>query len=169
MAELSRCLGGLNITNRITNPYRYMTKGEMLSSSKDRETLYRLARDTLSCAHPEAARFAGRPQGNCGYCFPCLIRRAALHAVGLDRWEDYSYDALREAAELRGDRGSDLRAMLRSLYRNAQPIDVLRNGPVPAAELENYAGVYKRGRVEMLTWMRAANPATNTRRQLPES
>jgi len=100
MATFADCIRQLGITNPIVNPFRTMTKGEILAGCRDQQTLRRLAGSTLSCAHPEASRYAGRQQGNCGYCFPCLIRRASMHHVGLDRSADYAYDALREDAEL---------------------------------------------------------------------
>jgi 7-cyano-7-deazaguanine synthase in queuosine biosynthesis len=169
MADIGALASRLRIGNPIVNPYRVLTKGEILATSRDREAVVALARETLSCAHPEAPRYAKRPQGNCGYCLPCLIRRAALHHVGLDNPNDYSFDALREVGELAGDRGSDLRALVRSLSRQARPVDILRNGPVLPADLKEFAAVYERGRHEMLTWMRAANPSSHVRGQLPTS
>ena len=139
----------------------------MLATSADQATLFALASQTLSCAHPEAPRYAKRDQGNCGYCFPCLIRRAALHHVGLDNPDDYSFDALNEPDEMAADRGADLRALVRSLSRTALPIDVLRNGPVPPADVTAFSGVVERGRAEILAWLRAAATSASLRRQLP--
>jgi 7-cyano-7-deazaguanine synthase in queuosine biosynthesis len=169
MATLRECVQRLGVTNPIVNPFRVMTKGEILAACSDQKTLRALARSTLSCAHPEASRYAQREQGNCGYCFPCLIRRASMHHVGLDRPTDYAYDALAEDTELLQDRGNDLRALIRSLNRPSQPTDVLRNGPVPAEDILAFAGVYERGRREILAWMTAATRSSNLRRQLPTS
>jgi 7-cyano-7-deazaguanine synthase in queuosine biosynthesis len=167
--KLSEFVDQLGITNPIVNPFRIMTKGEILSACRDQEAIRALARGTLSCAHPEASRYASREQGNCGYCFPCLIRRASLHRVGLDVAADYAFDALREDAELAGERGSDLRALVRSLNRVARPLDVLRNGPVAPEDVAAFAGVYERGRREILVWMNAGHPSNLVRRQLPRS
>jgi 7-cyano-7-deazaguanine synthase in queuosine biosynthesis len=167
MAALEECVVALGLTNTISNPFRVKTKGEMLAASRDQDTLFRMARETLSCAHPEAPRYAKREQGNCGYCFPCLIRRASLHHVGLDDADDYAFDALNEPAEMAHDRGADLRALVRSLGRSTRPIDVLRNGPVPPADVRDFAGVFERGRAEILTWLRDATSVRTLRRQLP--
>jgi hypothetical protein len=167
MAGFSECARRLGITNPIVNPFRTMTKGEVLAACRDQGTLHSLARDTLSCAHPEAARWAQAEQTNCGYCFPCLIRRASMHHIGLDRAGDYTYNALGDSAELAQDKGSDLRAVLRSLNRPAKPTDVLRNGPVPAADIATFAGVYERGRREILAWMTTSTRSRTIRRQLP--
>lgn len=167
IAGLSECVRELGISNPIVNPFRTMTKGEILAACRDQETLRSLASATLSCAHPEAARWAQAEQTNCGYCFPCLIRRASMHHVGLDRAMDYTYDALSDATELAQEKGSDLRALIRSLNRPAKPTDVLRNGPVPAADVPAFAGVYERGRREILTWMTTSTRSRAIRRQLP--
>lgn len=167
MEKLGQCLEVLAFTNTISNPFRIMTKGEMLAASRDTRTLRKYARETLSCAHPEAPRYAKRAQGNCGYCFPCLIRRAALHRVGLDQATDYAFDALTEKDEMSMERGADLRALVRSLNRSARPIDVLRNGPVPSSDISDFAGVFERGRAEILAWLRTSLTSAALRSQLP--
>ena len=167
IASFSECVRQLGITNPIVNPFRTMTKGEILAACSDQKTLRELAGHTLSCAHPETARWAQEEQTNCGYCFPCLIRRASMHHVGLDRASDYTYDALTDDAELAQGKGSDLRALIRSLNRRSKPTDVLRNGPVPAEDVAAFARVYERGRRETLAWMTAAAPSPAIRRQLP--
>ena len=167
MASFSECVQRLGITNPIVNPFRTMTKGEILASCRDQQTLRELADQTLSCAHPETARWAQEEQTNCGYCFPCLIRRASMHHVGLDRPGVYTYDVLTDDAELTQDKGNDLRALIRSLNQPAKPTDVIRNGPVPAADVADFAGVYERGRREILTWMTTAARSRNLRQQLP--
>jgi 7-cyano-7-deazaguanine synthase in queuosine biosynthesis len=169
MERLLACVSALGIGNPVSNPYRTATKGEMLEASADAATLHRHARATLSCAHPEAPRYARREQGNCGYCFPCLIRRAAMHNVGLDDPGDYAFDALNERDEMEGERGADIRALVRALNTTARPLDVLRNGPVAPRDLGAFAGVYARGRAEILQWLRNATTDPSLRRQLPAS
>jgi 7-cyano-7-deazaguanine synthase in queuosine biosynthesis len=169
MERLHQCCAALGITNSFSNPFRIMTKGEVLGASRGQTTLHTHARETLSCAHPEAPRYAMRPQGNCGYCFPCLIRRASLHHVGLDSANDYAFDALNEDAEMTNERGADLRALVRSLNRSVHSIDVLRNGPVLPDEFSDFAGVFERGRAEILAWLRASSGSPGLRSQLPMS
>jgi 7-cyano-7-deazaguanine synthase in queuosine biosynthesis len=167
MEQLGRCVVALGLRNPVSNPYRTVTKGEMLAASGDRDTLFKNARATLSCAHPEAPRYAKRDQGNCGYCFPCLIRRASLHRVGLDTPDDYAFDALHETSEMEQERGADLRALVRALNRPTGPLDVLRNGPVRSEDLSAFAAVHTRGRAEILDWLRASATVPSLRRQLP--
>ena len=60
---------------RIVNPYRFKTKGEMLSECSDQTLLKAHAFQTTSCG-----RFKQYGYCHCGRCVPCLIRRAAFFA-----------------------------------------------------------------------------------------
>src|SRR2546428_638285 len=46
--------------------------------------------DSLSCSSPTKARWSGRGTEHCGYCLPCLIRRAAIR-YGLTGADPTSY------------------------------------------------------------------------------
>jgi 7-cyano-7-deazaguanine synthase in queuosine biosynthesis len=151
---LAEALERLGINHMVTNPFRLMTKGEVLVASQAPTLLGELAPRSISCSHPEAARWRKRPQGNCGYCYPCLIRRAALHRLGSDGTQ-YAWDALADAELLRRDQssGSSLRALAQSLGRPEAPTDVLRNGRVPNGEAPAFYETYLRGREELRTWL----------------
>jgi 7-cyano-7-deazaguanine synthase in queuosine biosynthesis len=104
------------IKNLLTNPYQHFTKGELLGRCRNPELLEKLARQSSSCARPVASRWRGRPGGECGYCYPCLLRRAALHRLGWDQGEDYLLDVLAGTGTLRHRvRGRDLRSLLLAL------------------------------------------------------
>jgi hypothetical protein len=118
----------IGVHNPIVNSLRLQTKGEALATCARPDLLATIARISVSCAHPTAARWEGG-SGSCGYCYPCLIRRASLYVVGLDRAGDYRVDVLTKA-------------------------DVLRTGPV--REVAAYADLHRRGLAELETWMRTA-------------
>jgi hypothetical protein len=104
------------ISHPLTNPYQGLTKGEMLEKCRNRELLHKLFPLTISCARPEVGRWQGQGTGACGYCYPCLMRRAALHRLGWDCGNDYRVDVLSEAELVRHRvKGSDLRALLFAL------------------------------------------------------
>ena len=98
-----RSAATVGVTNPILNPYRLMTKGEVLASTRNATLLRSLAPKSVSCSHPEAARYAEKGQGNCGYCFPCLIRRASMAHVGWDESTDYPWNALDGKGASRSD------------------------------------------------------------------
>jgi 7-cyano-7-deazaguanine synthase in queuosine biosynthesis len=70
----------------ITNPYEFVTKGEMLTGCADQALLRKYASTSTSCG-----RFARTGYQHCGRCVPCLIRRAAFHAWGRRDATDYRY------------------------------------------------------------------------------
>jgi hypothetical protein len=154
MRLLSQATATVGVHNPVVNPYRLQTKGEVLARSRNPSLLRQLAPLSVSCAHPETARYVRRRQGNCGYCFPCLIRRSALAHVG---WDDdpYAWDVLSEGELLnrRARRGADLRAVIAGAFANRPDRDVLRNGPLPAGEREAFLGVWRRGLAELRRWL----------------
>lgn len=149
-----RVLSQLAIPNEIRLPYRHVTKGEMLAQAADQGTLKSLLALTMSCSHPEVSRWQGATPGtHCGYCLPCLVRRAAVAAAGLeDADAEYTHSVREEA--LTGKRGSDLRAVKMALLRDKQShtsniLRVLKAGPLPPEEVSAYADVYARGMAEL--------------------
>jgi 7-cyano-7-deazaguanine synthase in queuosine biosynthesis len=166
MHRMRRALDLLGLGHPVENPYRLLTKGEALERSANRTLLLELAPDSVSCSHPEASRWAGRPQGNCGYCYPCLIRRASMHRVGRDHVKNrYAWDALTDADLLRrsSKRGRSLRALTASLGESERPEDVLTNGRVPNGETAAFFDLYCRGRAELRDWLSGAGPALRRR------
>jgi 7-cyano-7-deazaguanine synthase in queuosine biosynthesis len=104
------------ITNPLVNPYQRLAKGQALAQCANRPLLERLYPLTISCARPVASRWQRLGAGACGYCYPCLIRRVALHRLGWDRGGDYLLDVLAAPEALRHrTRGRDLRALLLAL------------------------------------------------------
>lgn len=78
IARWNQALVSLGIQGRIENPYWHRTKGEMVRDCVNGGLLRRLAPTSLSCASPSKGRWRGVGTQHCGYCLPCLIRRAAL-------------------------------------------------------------------------------------------
>lgn len=141
-------------------PYEFKTKGEMLDGAEDREWVIRTAGETVSCAHPTADRWL-KPRinkPNCGYCIPCLIRRASMAHVGAD---DATYRTNPLLHNLGRTKMTDLRAVQFAAQRNPAEVgvaDVLHSGPLPgdAEAIESYVDVYRRGLRELSAFL---NPA----------
>lgn len=92
--ELLRIVG---IPAKIVNPYWDKTKGEMAANCSNKELLKSIAPNSMSCAHPTEATRHHVPAQHCGYCLPCLIRRAAL-AKGLGTGGDTTVYRLNDLA-----------------------------------------------------------------------
>lgn len=146
----------------LENPFRLCTKGEILAASPDPSLLADLAPRSVSCAHPTAGRWRKQTFENCGTCWPCLIRRAAMHSLGWDSSDGYALDALQERDLLRrgNEKGPSLRAMVASLSAPDDPYAVLRNGPIPDGEAQAFDALYRRGRDELIRWVRSGGSAT---------
>jgi len=67
------------------NPYWHRTKGEMAAECLNQEFLQKIIGDSSSCSSPTKSRWGGAESQHCGYCVPCIIRRAAINrAFGAD-------------------------------------------------------------------------------------
>jgi hypothetical protein len=80
IARWNELLGLLDIPVVVENPYWDKTKGEMVSNCLNQALLKRLVPESLSCASPTKGRWKGHGTEHCGFCLPCLIRRAALNS-----------------------------------------------------------------------------------------
>ena len=157
---VAQALAALGIDTPLEVPYRTVTKGEMLRNAADPALARRLARATVSCAHPSQFRFEPLParrrhdMPHCGTCVPCLIRRAALARVGWDTDHNYRVDVVGEvdlpwvAKLLSGHRGADLRAFRIAVARaaangGAKPSDLLRSGPLHATNADEMAALVR--------------------------
>ena len=78
IARWNDALQSLGLNIQIENPYWDKTKGEMVATCANSSLLRRLVPASLSCASPSKGRWQRHGTQHCGYCLPCLIRRAAL-------------------------------------------------------------------------------------------
>lgn len=163
IALYRQLLAALGLALTVELPYRFATKGEMLRACADQELLAAAHADTMSCAHPSAGRFAGSGAGrrHCGYCYPCLIRRAAIASWGPDP-TPYAYPRLDDT--LTPGRRADLRAVRLALARYARRpatlSDLLTAGPLPGSAEEHraYLGAFHRGMGELAAFARDGVP-----------
>jgi 7-cyano-7-deazaguanine synthase in queuosine biosynthesis len=161
LERLGAALAAIGIGNELVNPFRLKTKGEVVADCANSGLLKAVVDESISCAHPEAARWKKLAPSNCGYCYPCLIRRSALHRVGLDASTSYQRDVLTEVDlldEEDGQTGADLRAVVRGLAREPHSTEVFRNGLVPGSDAVAFDQVYRRGRDELRDWLAGGAP-----------
>lgn len=89
--ELQKVLDAAGLRARITNPYEFKTKGEMLIECQDQALLDQLAWNSTSCGRYSRTGFQ-----HCGRCVPCQVRRGAVMAWGKPdtTTKGYKYDPL---------------------------------------------------------------------------
>lgn len=153
MAELSASIG-LEVGFR--NPYGFKTKGQMVKNCKDKNLLERLAPLSMSCSSPAKIRWERLRPMHCGYCVPCLIRRAALlHGLENPDRSEYFIEKLSGTSfDSKTAKGRDIRSFIFATNRilkspESARLLVRKQGPLKADHLEDYANVYLRGMKEV--------------------
>ena len=155
MARWNDLLRQLGIQAVLENPYRFKTKGEMLSDCNNGEILKKLIGTTRSCSSISKARWQGSGPRHCGYCVPCLIRRASIKvSIGDDPTPCYSIPDLTEkpinSTEATGEHIRDFQIMAARLARRPQLAHLLIHKPGPLSDYDDdeifkYIDVFQRG------------------------
>ena len=158
IASMKRITDAVGLSVRFSNPYRHMTKGEMVSSCADDAFLRSVLSSSMSCSSPAKARYQGLSPRHCGHCVPCLIRRASLNAgLGMNDSTLYTVENL-HATTLATDRseGKHVRSfqlMAKRIKKNPALSKILVHKPGPlidaADEISDYADVFRRGIFEV--------------------
>lgn len=154
---------GIGIKNKIVNPYRFKTKGQMMLECANQQFLTTHFAGTLSCSHPETSRFVKgtRPGIHCGYCVPCIIRQSAEKAYGGIKTE-YAHQIKTNPPSPKTGKGRDLRAFkmaleeIDNLPKHSLVLRILKSGPLPFTdqqELDRYVDVYTRGMDEVKNFL----------------
>ena len=151
-------LDNLGLDARLMTPYRFKTKGEMLSGCRNRSFLLKTVDITVSCASLTKGRYKKLSPGHCGYCTPCLIRRAATYAAFGGDPTSYSIPNLyAQSLDPKRAEATDVRAfqmMSRRLTDSPALADILvhKTGPLDEyspQEVAEYAAVFRRGIAEV--------------------
>ncbi|MEC4723316.1 Qat anti-phage system QueC-like protein QatC [Noviherbaspirillum sp. CPCC 100848] len=160
IARWNDALAALGLNGRIENPYWDKTKGEMVRECANGVLLRQLAGASLSCSSPTKGRWQGLGTQHCGYCLPCLIRRAAL-VTGLSPEPDptnYTInDLTSRVLDTRQSEGVQIRSFQLAIERLRQRPDLARilihkPGPLideSAVRQARLASVYQRGLEEV--------------------
>lgn len=146
LSNLNIILNKLEIGLRLKNPYKFMTKGEMLLGAIDKEFVEEFAKITMSCSHPTKNRWS--KQGDhihCGDCLPCIIRKASFKKAEMTD-STYKDTLLKDGKAL-----SNFRIYQNGLaiYNNTDSkIKLLQSGPIDR-DLPKYIEVYEKGMEEV--------------------
>lgn len=154
----------LGINHKVVNIYSAKTKGEIVNIHKENHVFKNSYYKTLSCSHPCQSRYDKiSPPINCGYCYPCLIRKASVVTNGLN---DIGYNPIYKLdkafllnnPKLDG-KASDLKALLYSIKRfkmNENNVRYIRSllkiqGPLNKEEVDQYERVYRESMNELIS------------------
>ena len=158
IAGMNELLQGIGIAATLLNPYRHKTKGEMVATCSDLSFLEKEVAHSMSCSSPAKARYKGLPPQHCGYCVPCLIRRASLRK-GLTADDPTSYTIPDLSARTlftdrsEGEHVRSFQMMINRLEANPELSKILVHKPGPLinspSEIPAYADVFRRGVFEV--------------------
>ncbi|MCZ2223303.1 MAG: hypothetical protein LC122_06700 [Chitinophagales bacterium] len=146
---------GIQVT--LKNPYQFSTKGEMLLNCEKPDFIKKHYQETMSCSHPDQVRWikgSVEPK-HCGTCLPCTIRRASI-LKGCDsdftQYRDVDYINRKAKIELRS-----YKIGLLDYFSSAEnPFTIQMSGKIDE-DLESYTDLYKRGMVELATFINSKN------------
>ena len=142
---LEKLYNDCDIHVSIENPYQLKTKGEMIDECLNRNLLLKLLPLSVSCAHPDVAVFKKRGL-QCGYCWPCIIRRSALKHANINE-ETYYSMKLNDGVESRNSARA-YKKLLIDFDKGNYATAVLQNGPI-IKDLKDFIDLYKRGIIEI--------------------
>lgn len=155
----NQVLQGLGIEFSVHNPYWNKTKGEMADECSNKEFLLQVIQDSISCSSPQKARWSGAAPQHCGYCVPCIIRRAAMNKAFREEGDSTPYliDNVAEiAASHAKGKGVQFRSFqiaINKIKEQPQRAKILihKSGPLSgdSAYLWELSDVYLRGLLEV--------------------
>lgn len=137
---------GLDVT--INNPYQFKTKGEMILECKNQVFMKNNISNTMSCSHPDVGRNRGESHTvHCGYCLPCVIRKAAVKKAGIPDNSEY-YDPNCKKVGVAKTNLNSYRQGLNSFIPQLSFMTIQQNGPI-TDNIDKYSELYKRGMIEL--------------------
>ena len=154
-------LSNLGFDISMDNPFWNKTKGEMATECLDKDFLHKLMPLSMSCSSPGKERYQGLTPQHCGYCLPCIIRRAAMHsAFGHDNTTYANLSVSEMINEREREKGVQMRSIQYAIQRvKDDPVfaeyAILKPGPLRQDKdyLKEMADVYTRGLLEVDRWI----------------
>ena len=149
ISSIQKLFDAVGIPCQIINPYQFKTKGQMASQCLNKQLLSDVVESTVSCSHWK------RTDQQCGVCVPCIIRRASLHAGGISRDADYTFQSLAKVMN-EIDRRDDLIALRIAIaQRSTSRIGtwIAKSGPLPVAAFNDFKQVFLDGLNEVENYL----------------
>lgn len=161
----NEALAKLGLPLSVVNPYWNKTKGEMANECLNKDYLLTTMQISTSCSSPLKSRWSKQPPQHCGYCVPCLIRRAAMNkAYGFQNdTTTYSINSIREIignhSKKKGEQLRSFQFAIDRINRNPRLKDlyIYKAGRLDGddAYLSQLADAYYRGLLEVDTFIKA--------------
>lgn len=147
-------LSRLNIKSNISNPYEFMTKGEMVNNCKDLKFLKQIIGFSNSCGkRGHRVHWQDLNASHCGICMPCIYRRASLQ----NQKDPTTYGShINSLIPFKLKKTQDVGICLDFLKKNLSKDDIktelIINGIKNIDKLNSYVDVVWRTRIELSKW-----------------
>ena len=172
MKLIMRALESVEIRNPLVNPYRFKSKADMMLDSAQnaskRHILEVLSPLSCSCAKRSHNRWWDKDGAyihehhvhHCGMCMPCIYRRVAMHAIGLDNPAELGTDIFHGTRffninDLSRKTSLDINLLLRFVRRmNRQDVEneLLAEG-IEDVELNQYVDLVMHSYQQIKDWI----------------
>ncbi len=152
---LNEMFDKVGIKNKIINPYRFMTKGEMFAKTKMPKFVSENINKTLSCSKPGYyQQWKGEKERQCGHCVPCIIRRSSMHLINQDDSQNYVKNVIGSSQKY-DDFNAFKIAIKRYSSKDKIRLAFQKSGYMNISEFEirKYVNMYKRGLKEVKNFM----------------
>lgn len=181
--RLELALQAVGVNNPLYNPYRLMSKADMVETccaNRDKDRVFRLLyKASCSCAKRSHNYHWDKPSdiiernhiNHCGMCLPCIYRRVALDAIGLDNTRllgtDINHGTSYDVGNLRQVRARDYRSLLHFLRRRMSEDRIRKelkaNHITTELGLDDYVRLVLHSYTQVIMWVsRKGSPAIKT-------
>ncbi len=131
----------------------------MATECNNKEVLFETMKMSFSCSSPGKARWRRLSPQHCGYCVPCIIRRAAMHKKHLEMMEQYIRRHPFTKCKSKNSEGIEFSCVLfqyaidkiKKKIENVLLLYIHKPGPLPQDDeyLKELAETYIRGLLEV--------------------
>jgi len=152
---LNEIFDTVGINNKIINPYKFMTKGEMFARTKMPKFVAKHITKTLSCSKPGYyQQWKGEKERQCGHCVPCIIRRSSMNLINQDDAKNYVKDVI-DSNQKYDDYNAFKIAIKRYSTKDKIRLAFQKSGYMNISEFEirKYVNMYIRGLKEVKNFM----------------
>lgn len=172
MKLIMKALESVGIYEQLLNPYRFKSKADMMidcaADADKRNVLISLASLSCSCAKRSHNRWWDKDGAyiiqhhvhHCGMCMPCIYRRVAMHAIGLDNPDELGTDIFHATRFFDIDNVSkktslDINLLLRFIRKkNEQDVfDELLAEGIDTADIDCYVELVMRSYQQIQDWV----------------
>jgi hypothetical protein len=151
---IRQLLDGLAIKVTVSNPFEWMTKGEMMTTVaaasppggwEDTAAL------TLSCSKLDGNWYGASPNQNCGLCVPCMVRRATFLKAGIPDKTAYVFESAQgqQLQDLISKRRGDIEAVKYAIGASVAPDAIDAGTWPPGYDVDRAEDLVQRGLDEL--------------------